>query len=122
MASRPLSFPKSDDERAHERVPAAAAASIRELRAVAHCVRLVDLSVAGCRIAGSDLRANDEIWVRLGKEKPIRARVIWAAKGELGCSFYSPLSRHEMQAILRCTESRPRPLFVAPSAIRGRPF
>jgi hypothetical protein len=118
---QPLSYPKCDDERASERTSVSLAGSVRELRSVSQPVKILDLTAAGCRIAGTDLRANDEIWVRVGRENPIRARVVWAAKGELGCSFYRPLSRCELQGILTSAGRRRAPLFTPParSTFRG---
>lgn len=94
-----LSFPEADNERALAREPVCVTVRVRELGSVAFEARITDLSAAGCRIKGCDLPQRAEIWLSLAALQPLRARIIWSARGESGCQFYKPLSRRELLAV-----------------------
>lgn len=94
-----LSFPSSANERHSPREPIALTGKVRELGAVACPVRVLDVSLGGCRLAGTQLSEKAEVWVSLGAAAPIRARVMWARGGEFGCNFYAPLRRAHLHDI-----------------------
>lgn len=115
----PLSFPASSNEREHERTSVAYPGSVRELGSVATPVTFSDLTKAGCRIKGADIRRGAEVWARLGKLAPVRARVIWAKGGEAGLQFYQPLQPAELRALDDPASAPKAQLFTSPN--RGRP-
>lgn len=97
---KPLAFPRAVNERRHERHDVDVEGRVRELGCPAMSGRVKDVSIGGCRLDGTDLPRNAEIWVCLGSSKPVRARVVWVNAGEAGCEFYAPLNRAELRKMV----------------------
>lgn len=95
-----ITFPRDINERRHDRYEVNLDGRVRELGAPATSGQVKDLSVGGCRLNGTDLPKNAEIWVCLGASKPMRARVVWVGSGQAGCEFYAPLSRAELRRMV----------------------
>jgi len=108
-----LPFP---DERRTGRKPAALAATARLLHGLPQAVRIEDLNVLGCCLAGCVLAAGDEIWVQAEGHDPVRAQVIWTRGKRAGCRFHAPA--HALAAgraagaarLDRVAVARPHPL------------
>jgi hypothetical protein len=95
-----LAFPRDADTRRHERHSVKLDSRVRELGAPPLAGTVKEVSVGGCRLNNTDLPPNAEIWVTLGASRPMRARVVWVARGEAGCEFYAPLTRAELRQIM----------------------
>lgn len=50
-------------------------------------VRVLDVSVIGCRIVGGAFRVGDRVYVRVWRIGPLLATVAWAQDGEAGLRF-----------------------------------
>ena len=94
-----LAFPKDANQRRHEREHVVAVSRVRELGCAASGAKLKDVSIGGCCLAGVDLPANGEVWVTIGALAPVRATVIWSKGGEIGCEFYTPLTRADLRRL-----------------------
>ncbi|HEY0115661.1 MAG TPA: PilZ domain-containing protein [Allosphingosinicella sp.] len=93
---QPLAFPQADNERRHDRHPVELPSRVRELGSPGTSALVRDVSIGGCRLNGTDVPKDAEIWVTLGAT-PMRARVVWVKSGEAGCEFYAPLSRADLR-------------------------
>lgn len=54
-------------------------------------VTMRDISMRGCRVEASNLRAGDRVWLYLEALEPVCASVAWASLAEAGLEFRLPL-------------------------------
>lgn len=63
-------------------------ATLRDQSKTTSEVRLLDLSIYGCRLEiNCDITIGERLWLRLVGGDSIRATAIWCEEGKLGCRF-----------------------------------
>lgn len=93
-----------EDRRGLRRLDASLTAALDRPDRPASDVRVLDLSVSGCRVQASSLREGDRVWLHLDAAEPVCAHVAWAGAAEAGLEFRQPL--HPV-AVARLTGSTP---------------
>jgi hypothetical protein len=108
-AVRSLEVDAADRRGAEREAVVVTRASVRGQGEMAGDAELLDLSVYGCRLrvaAAYDQGAR--LWLRLDGGWPVRATVVWADDGRVGCRFDEPIANETMRRFTRLTLDRPR--------------
>jgi hypothetical protein len=93
-------LPTTDQRKAPRRIVNLAAA-LREEGATISAVKVLDISLGGCRLeTEADLEVGGQVWLKLPGLETKRSRIVWTQGRHGGCEFDVPLHPAELDLLM----------------------